>query len=142
MAFAAEMLRLNPFPCSVNHDELAACIEACFDCIQVCTACADACLGEEDVAALRRCITLNLSCADACDATGRALTRHYGFQARLSRVMVEACRHACRQCAEECERHAYHHEHCRVCAEVCRRCEAACDAFLAALAAPTIFEAP
>lgn len=27
----------------VDHDKLAACIEACFECAQVCTACADAC---------------------------------------------------------------------------------------------------
>ncbi|HET9772478.1 MAG TPA: four-helix bundle copper-binding protein, partial [Acidimicrobiia bacterium] len=83
-----------------------------------------------------RCITLNQSCADICSATGRTLTRHYGFHANLSRVMVEVCREACRECARACEAHAHHHEHCRVCAEVCRRTEAACDAFLAAVRAP------
>ena len=137
MTLAAEMLHLSPSPAGFNHEELAACIEACFDCVQVCTACADACLGEDDVAELRRCIALNLSCADSCAATGRVLTRQSGFDAALSRAMLEACRQACRHCAEECERHAHHHEHCRVCAEVCRRCETACNALLAAAAAPT-----
>lgn len=138
MTLAAEMLRLSPVPAGFNHEELAACIEACFDCVQVCTACADACLGEDDVAELRRCIAINLSCADACAATGRILTRQYGSYAVLSGAMLEACRQACRLCAEECERHAHRHEHCRVCAEVCRRCEEACDALLAAAAARTL----
>ena len=39
---AAQMLRLSAFPAGVNHEELAACIEACVACVQVCTACADA----------------------------------------------------------------------------------------------------
>jgi hypothetical protein len=37
--------------------------------------CADACLGEEKVEMLRRCIRLNLDCADVCNATGRMLSR-------------------------------------------------------------------
>ena len=35
---------------------------------QVCTACADACLGEDDVGELTRCIRLDLDCADLCAA--------------------------------------------------------------------------
>jgi hypothetical protein len=130
MTLAAEMLRLNPVSTGFPQEELAACIEACFDCDEVCTACADACLGEDDVADLRRCITTNLSCADACAATGRILSRQFEHDAALSLAVLEACRQACRQCAEECERHAHRHEHCRVCAEVCRRCEQACDVVL------------
>jgi hypothetical protein len=132
MTHAADMLRLTPSSIGFGQDELAACIDACLDCLQTCTACADACLGEEDVAALRRCISLNLSCADVCGATGRILSRQFEYDPALSRAMLEACRLACRQCAEECERHAGHHEHCRACAEACRRCKQACDALLAA----------
>ncbi len=90
MTLAAEMLRLSPSSANFGQEELAACIEACFDCAQVCTACADACLGEDDMAELRRCIALNLSCADACVATGRILTRQFESDAALSPAMLEA----------------------------------------------------
>ena len=130
MTLAAEMLRLNPSSNGSSQEELAACIEACFECDEVCTACADACLGEDDVADLRRCIGINLTCADVCGATGRILSRRTEHDAALTLAVLEACRQACRACAEECQRHAEHHEHCRICAEVCRRCEQACDVLL------------
>lgn len=101
-------------------------------CAQACIACADACLGEEMVAELRRCITVDLGCADLCEATGAILSRQTSYDAGLSRAALEACREACRICADECERHAEMHEHCRICAEACRRCEQACAALLAA----------
>jgi hypothetical protein len=130
MTLAAEMLRLAPSSIGFDREDLAACIEACFDCLQSCTACADACLGEDDVAVLRRCISTNLNCADVCASTGRILSRQFEYDAGLTRAVLEACRLACRRCAEECERHARHHQHCRVCAEACQRCERACDALL------------
>jgi hypothetical protein len=126
------MLRHTPAAIAFDKDRLTACIEACFDCVQVCTACADACLGEDTVVELRRCVTTNLSCADICSATGRILSRQVGYDAALTRFALEACREACRRCAEECERHADMHEHCRICAEACRRCEQACGVLLAA----------
>ena len=63
-------------------------------------------------------------------ATGRVLSRHTGYDANLTRAIVQACATACR---DECERHAAMHEDCRVCAEACRRCEQACQQLLAAL---------
>ena len=111
----------------VDRRKLAECIEACLACAQTCTACADACLSEDMVAEMRRCIRLNLDCADVCAATGRVLTRRAETDPALVRSLVEACRAAC---ADECEKHAGMHEHCRVCAEACRRCEAACAALL------------
>lgn len=113
---------------------LAEGIDACFDCAQTCSACADACLAEEMVAELRKCIRTNLDCADVCQAAGRVLSRHTGYDAGLTRAVLEACRTACRACGDECSQHASMHEHCRVCADACRRCEKACDALLAALA--------
>jgi hypothetical protein len=92
-----------------------------------CTSCAHACLAEDHVQELTRCIRLNLDCADVCDATGRVLTRQTSFEPQLAQSMLDACVQACRACAEECERHADHHEHCRICAEACRRCEQACS---------------
>jgi Domain of Unknown Function (DUF326) len=118
---------LETHPQATANEALARCIEQCFACALSCTSCADACLAEEQVQELVRCIRLNLDCADVCDATGRVLTRQTSTEPRLARSMLDACVQACRICAEECERHAPHHEHCRVCAEACRRCEQACE---------------
>lgn len=109
---------------------LVAAIDACFDCEQTCSSCADACLHEEMVADLRRCIHTNLDCADVCGALGRALSRSSKPDARLMSTLIQACVAACLACADECRKHAKMHEHCRVCAEVCEACERACQALL------------
>lgn len=132
MPVASEMIRTSPSEPGYDAGRLAAGIEACFDGAQACTACADACLGEEMIADLRRCITSDLNCADLCTATGQVLSRQTAYDPVITRAVLTACRDTCRQCAEECERHAGMHEHCRVCAEACRRCEQACDRLLAA----------
>lgn len=117
----------------IDRDNLVECIEACFACAQTCTACADACLAEKMVADLASCIRTNLDCADMCTTTGRILSRHTGYDANLTRAVLEACRTACKACEETCSEHASMHEHCRICAEACRRCEQACDALLTSL---------
>ena len=134
MPYASPMLETHPWPGNVDHEVLARCIEACTECAQSCTSCADACLSEETVAELRKCIRLNLDCADICDATARVLTRQTEYDAPTSKAQLAACREACATCAEECERHAEHHQHCAICAEACRRCERACDDLLGAMA--------
>jgi len=133
MSSAQQMLETYPKSINLDRDLLAACVDACFECAQACTACADACLSEDMVADLVKCIRTDLDCADLCDATGRVLSRHTGYDANLTRTTLEACARACATCAEECERHAGMHEHCRVCAEACRRCEQACRDVLAAI---------
>jgi hypothetical protein len=118
---------LETHPQATVNEALALCIEECLACALTCTSCADACLAEEQVAQLVRCIRLNLDCADICDATGRALTRQTSWDPGLARSILETCAEACRVCAQECEQHADHHEHCRTCVESCLRCEKACD---------------
>lgn len=93
-------------------------------------ACADACLSEETVADLRKCIRTNLDCADICETTARVLSRHTNYDANLTRAVLQACAQACKSCGDECAEHAEMHEHCRVCAEACRRCEDACNRLL------------
>ena len=122
-------------PSDLDRAALIECIDACFECAQTCSACADACLAEDMVAQLRRCIRLNLDCADICGTTGRMLTRQTEPKTRLLMVQVEACMQACSACGDECESHGEMHEHCRICAEACRRCEAACNRLIAAMAA-------
>ncbi len=127
MTVAADMLRTYPKDLGgVDRDRLLACIEACMECAQACTACADACLSEDMVAELTKCIRTDLDCADICTTTGRVLSRHTGYDANLTRAVLEACATACKTCGDECESHASMHDHCRVCADACRRCERAC----------------
>ena len=115
------------------RDALLRCIDECFDCTATCISCADACLGEQDVRDLVRCICLSHDCADACDAAGRILTRQTAPDVVVRRAAIQACAAACRACGEECARHAKHHDHCRLCARACRRCEQACSDLLAAI---------
>ena len=114
----------------IDRNALARCIDACLDCTQTCTACADACLAEDMVDQLRGCIRTNLDCADVCAATARVLSRRTGYDANLTRAVLQACAVACRTCGEECQSHAEMHEHCKVCAEACRDCEQACTSLL------------
>ena len=126
------MSMIETYPKEINLDRrmLADAIDTLMDCSEACTACADACLSEGMVAELTKCIRTNMDCADICAATARVLSRHTGYDANISRTLVEACAMACRSCADECGAHADMHEHCRVCAEACRRCEEACRGLL------------
>ena len=134
MTYASRMLDSYPADLGVDKQKLAACIEACVDCAQACTACADACLSEKTVAELVKCVRTDVDCADICETTGRVLSRHTGYDANLTRTVLQACAQACKSCGDECEKHASMHEHCRICAEACRRCEQACNDLLAAMA--------
>jgi len=84
------------------------------------------------IAELTACIRTDLDCADICDTTGRMLSPHTGYDATITRAVVEACLRACKSC-DECAKHADMHEHCRVCADACRRCEQACRQLLTGL---------
>lgn len=126
----SEMLRTHPRASSAQLTGLKECIEAWYDCAQSCTSCADACLAEQSVQELVRCIRLNLDCAEVCNSTGNILARLTDPDVTLIRKQLEACAEACRVCAEECERHVEMHQHCRLCAAACRRCEEACRRML------------
>ena len=47
----------------MTHESMKSCIEACEACAGACDHCAPACLGEKDVAAMARCIALDIDCA-------------------------------------------------------------------------------
>lgn len=134
MTHVQSMLHAHPQDYgSIDRTKLAECIQAGFECAQTCTACADACLNEDMVAELTKCVRTNLNCVDMCAATGKILSRHTGSDADITRSVLEACRTACRACADECDRHASMNRHCEVCAEACRRCERACAELLSSL---------
>ncbi|TDQ53448.1 four-helix bundle copper-binding protein [Actinorugispora endophytica] len=134
MSVAQQMLESYPKSLGgVDREKLRACIDACYECAQACTACADACLSEDTAAGLAKCVRTNLDCADQCDTTGRVLSRHTGYDANMTRAILEACAQSCKACADECALHAEQYEHCRVCAEACRRCEMVCRELIASL---------
>lgn len=136
MTAVADMIRTYPADLGgVDRDTLRRCIEECLTCMQACTACADACLSESDneLPILRKCIRSNGDCADMCDTTARILSRHTGYDANITRAVLQTCAIVCKSCGDECAHHAARHEHCRVCAEACRRCEQACRDLLGAL---------
>ncbi|POX38599.1 four-helix bundle copper-binding protein [Streptomyces sp. Ru73] len=135
MSVTAKMLATRPVAVGqADREALVSCLDQVLECAQACTVCADACLAEEQVAELRRCIRTDLNCADVCHATARVLSRFTGEDADLVRDVLETCATVCLACGAECERHASMHEHCAVCAEACRNCADACQALLATLA--------
>ncbi|MES2639444.1 MAG: four-helix bundle copper-binding protein [Myxococcota bacterium] len=121
---------LNAHPNHARMESIpgfAAAITACLDCTIVCNSCADACVAEDKLKMLQRCIRLDLDCSAICAATATMLSHAYDADARVLRAQLQACLTACVACAEECERHARTMEHCRICAETCRTCERACQ---------------
>lgn len=129
----ATMLETYPAEINLDRDRLATTIDALIECAEACTACADACLSESSVAELTKCVRTNMDCADICGTTARVLSRHTGYDANISRSLLEACAMACKSCGDECGAHANMHEHCRICAEACRACERACRELLATM---------
>src|SRR5690349_1138546 len=112
---------LNGYPRDlgrIDRQVLVRCIEVLIEASQACTACADACLSEDDVVELAKCVRTNLDCADVCAATSCVLSRHTGYDFNVTRALLEACSTVCFTCADECARHAERHHHCYLCAQV------------------------
>ena len=133
MVKAREMLETYPRSFNVDGGLLARAIEVLTECANTCTQCADACLSEQDVAAVVKCVRLNLDCADICTATSRVVSRQTEYDANVTRAQLEACIAVCKSCGDECQGHAEHMGHCRVCAESCQRCEEVCRELVAAI---------
>ncbi|NLF29867.1 MAG: four-helix bundle copper-binding protein [Planctomycetes bacterium] len=107
-------------------DSLTDALAAVADCAASCGACADACLGEESVGMLSRCISLNLDCSAVCQATAALLCRPGNTHADVLEAQLNACTAACAACGEECAKHADRHEHCKACADACDQCMQVC----------------
>lgn len=119
----------------VDASELAACIELCQRCVATCTACADECLGQPDIAVFRRCIRLNLDCADVCSAIARLLSRRGQPETSTLRALLEAGTTICAAAANEAQKHGESHTHCKLTAEICLTCARSCDAALTMMCA-------
>ena len=103
------------------HDTMKSCIDACYACATECDHCAAACLRENDVKMMARCIQLDIDCAEIC----RLAAGYMGRGSELTADMCEACAEVCDLCAEECEKHSKM-QHCLTCAQACRRCAEEC----------------
>lgn len=82
--------------------------------------CAAACLQEQDVGAMARCIALDNDCAQLCRLAA-------GYMARgseMAAALCQLCADVCDACADECGKHPM--RHCQECADACRRCASEC----------------
>src|SRR5215475_4853681 len=102
------------------------CVDACVKCAIACDYCASACLNEEDVNIIARCIQLDLECATMC----RTAVQLMSLRSEHASTVCQLCADVCSACAEECSRHDM--EHCRECAEACRVCAEECASMAAA----------
>jgi hypothetical protein len=87
-----------------------------------CIHCESACLYEENVKDMTRCIRLDRECAETCLYAAKMLAADPEFPSDI----LKLCAIACSACGDECEKHASHMEHCRVCAESCKKCAEEC----------------
>ena len=109
------------------NQDIRSMLSALNECANECNYCASACLDEQDVQMLTKCIKLNLDCAVICQLASTLTARG---SVHASHVMTE-CAEICEACADECEKHS-HMEHCRKCAELCRACAEVCSQRIAA----------
>jgi hypothetical protein len=102
------------------HRQYADCIAACNACADACDHCFAACLAEDDVKMMARCIALDVDCAAICRLAAGYMARGSELAPRLCAMCAEVCE----ACGEECAKHR--HGHCQECAAACRRCADAC----------------
>ncbi len=95
-------------------------VQKLIECALTCEECEAACLNEENITLLARCIELDRDCADICLQASRLVQR----DSEISEEYLMVCEKICRMCAEECNKH--NHDHCRMCAEACVSCADAC----------------
>lgn len=109
----------------MSHEKHKETIDLLLECATECNHCASACLDEQDVKMLARCIKLDLDCAEICYLTASFLSRGSEHAEHL----MKECAEICEDCAKECEKHQ-HMEHCKRCAEICHECAEACSQFV------------
>jgi hypothetical protein len=128
--YVVQMIQTHPQQPWLAGEQLAQAVETLNQCATVCTICADACLAEQHVQQLVRCIRLNLDCADICRTTASVLMRLNQPDPNVLRSLIQACQAICQSCGTECQQHAQMHEHCRICAESCQHCAQLCNQLL------------
>lgn len=105
----------------MSHERYQSIIDTCYDCATECLHCQNACLEEDNVNEMIRCIKLDNDCATICLVAATMMAGGSEFAKQVSQL----CSSLCDACAEECEKHS-NMEHCKKCAEKCRKCAEAC----------------
>lgn len=90
------------------------------NCAIACETCETACLNEDNITLLARCIELTRDCADICMLGSRMVQRESEIEEDYLKLVATMCN----MCAEECRKH--NHDHCKACAEECEACAEAC----------------
>ena len=114
-----------------NHQH-SECILACNECAVECDECAAACLREDDVKMMARCIALDMDCAAMCQLAVATMARGSEHAGPICLL----CADICDSCAVECSKHSM--EHCKRCAEACRRCAKACREMATSIAKSSV----
>ena len=91
------------------------------NCAIACESCETACLNEDNITLLARCIELTRDCADICMLGSRLVQRESEIEEDYMKLITAMCT----MCAEECRKH--NNEHCKACAEMCEACAEACQ---------------
>lgn len=104
----------------MSHDKFRSCIEACVRCAQECEHCTMACLQEDDVKQMARCIRLDADCAEICWGAASYMSRGSEFAQEICRVCAEICD----ACGDECNK--FDMDHCQRCAKACHDCAEEC----------------
>lgn len=106
----------------MSHEKNKELISMLNECAVECNHCTAACLEEQDVKMLAKCIKLEIDCAEIC----RLATSFLARGSEHAEHILKECAELCEACAKECEKHS-HMEHCKKCAETCRKCAEACQ---------------
>ena len=106
MSYARQLLDTYTGTGIVDADVRAAAIDALSDCAQACTADIDADLSEQNVTEMVACVRLCLDCADVCTAAAGVTSRPAGYDADVTKPLLQACVAICKSCGDECERHS------------------------------------
>lgn len=104
----------------MHHSQFKSCIDACYACAATCDHCASACLQEDDVKMMSRCIALDMDCAQICRVAATYMARGSDF----AKAICKLCAEICQACGDECATHEA--DHCQECARACHHCAEEC----------------
>ena len=109
----------------MDAQKFKECIVACNRCIALSQYCSTACLQEDDVKMMAKCIHLDMQCAAMCTLAVNFMCMNSAFIVQVCQLCAEVCR----ACAQECGR--FKMDHCQRCAEACNACADKCMAMAA-----------
>jgi hypothetical protein len=104
----------------MGYHEYQKCIDACLKSAAISNHCASACLREDDVKMMTKCIQLDMECAILCYAAAQLMS----IGSKHAKDLCKLCADICTACAAECSKHK--NEHCKECAEACKACAEEC----------------